>query len=172
MDKADSFWYVARTGSCMEKRMAAILEGMGVTFYLPVQVDEKQYKDRKKKVEKLVIPRVVFVCSTELMRRQLLRDIPNFIFPSCMCRDCRPLRIPQVQIEQFRQMVEGGFSDEVVPITREQFVAGQTVRIIDGPFKDRMVQISQVDGKHCMAVNLDGLGAFAMTIPTEYLSAE
>ena len=147
--------------------MAKILDGMGVTYYLPVQKVVKQYSDRKKKVDKLVIPRVIFMFTTELVRRQLIKNIPNFIFHSCMSRDGNVIRIPQSQIDDFRMMVESPC--EVVPITPAQFVAGEKVRIKSGALKDRVVQITQIDGKHCVAMNLDGLGAFAISISVDCL---
>lgn len=163
----EPFWYVAQTCSCMEKRMSAILDDMGVTHYLPVQRVEKQYSDRRKVVEKPVIPRVIFVFTTEKVRRELMRDIPNFIFHSCLACRGKVLHVPQDQIDVFRAMVES--PSEVLTVTPAQFVAGEKVRIKSGPFMDLVVQLVQVEGRRCMAVNLNGLGAFAINVTVECL---
>ena len=54
-------WVAALVQMNCEKKVAAILDKMGVANYVPVQQEEHQWSDRKKKIYRVVIPMVVFV---------------------------------------------------------------------------------------------------------------
>ena len=43
-----------------EKKVAAKLDKMSMANYVPVQQEEYQWSDRKKKIDRVVIPMVVF----------------------------------------------------------------------------------------------------------------
>lgn len=54
-------WLVAYVKSCMEKKTAERLTAMGIEHYLPVQTVERRWSDRIKRMEKLVLPLMIFV---------------------------------------------------------------------------------------------------------------
>lgn len=54
-------WLVAYVQSCLEKKTAERLKAMGVEYYLPIQSEIRQWSDRRKKVDRLVIPMMIFV---------------------------------------------------------------------------------------------------------------
>lgn len=54
-------WLVAYVQSCLEKKTAQRLAAMGIECYLPVQSEIRQWSDRRKRVERLVIPMMIFV---------------------------------------------------------------------------------------------------------------
>ena len=54
-------WLAAYVQSCLEKKTAERLKAMGVECYLPVQSEMRQWSDRRKKVDRLVIPMMIFV---------------------------------------------------------------------------------------------------------------
>lgn len=54
-------WLVAYVQSCLEKKTAQRLAAMGIECYLPVQSEIRQWSDRRKRVDRLVIPMMIFV---------------------------------------------------------------------------------------------------------------
>ena len=54
------FWVAAYTRPKSEKKAALELAKAGIETYVPVQTQMKQWSDRKKKVDVVVIPMVLF----------------------------------------------------------------------------------------------------------------
>ena len=54
-------WLVAYVQSCLEKRTARRLAAMGIECYLPIQSEIHQWSDRRKRVDRLIIPMMIFV---------------------------------------------------------------------------------------------------------------
>ena len=54
-------WVATLVQMNYEKKVAAKLDKMGIANYVPVQREEHQWSDRKKKIDRVVIPMVVFV---------------------------------------------------------------------------------------------------------------
>lgn len=52
-------WLVAYVQSCLEKKTAERLKAMGVEYYLPIQSEIRQWSDRRKRVDRLVIPMMI-----------------------------------------------------------------------------------------------------------------
>lgn len=60
------FWFAAYTRPKSEKKAALELAKSGMETYNPVQTIMRQWSDRKKKVEVVVIPMVIFIrCALE-----------------------------------------------------------------------------------------------------------
>ena len=55
------FWVALYTRPRSEKKVRAYLDSIGIENYLPVQMQLRQWSDRKKMVEVVVIPMVIFV---------------------------------------------------------------------------------------------------------------
>ena len=72
-------WLVAYVQSCLEKKTAERLKTMGVEYYLPIQSEIRQWSDRRKKVDRLVIPMMIFVHVTPQERPLPLHRCPPFM---------------------------------------------------------------------------------------------
>ena len=66
-------WIALYTRPRSEKKVRAYLDSIGVENYLPVQNQLRQWSDRKKLVEVVVIPMVIFV----LIDKSKILDIIN-----------------------------------------------------------------------------------------------
>lgn len=78
----DKKWFVLRTKSRAEKLVSARLDAIGVTNYLPLHHVVKQWKDRKKRVEEVLIKGFVFVY-VDFKERGVVYDvvgISNYLF--------------------------------------------------------------------------------------------
>ena len=54
-------WVAALVQMNCERKVAARLDKMGIENYVAIQKEEHQWSDRRKKIERVVIPMVVFV---------------------------------------------------------------------------------------------------------------
>ena len=54
-------WYVAMVRMHHEKKVAERLDKMGIENFVPVQQEIHQWSDRRKKVEAVLLPMMVFV---------------------------------------------------------------------------------------------------------------
>ena len=67
-------WYVALVNPRHEKSVSEKLQGLGIESYVATQSELHQWKNgRRRQIERVVIPGVVFVRSTEKERREIVR---------------------------------------------------------------------------------------------------
>ena len=64
-------WIAALVQSCLEKKVGERLDKLGVENYIPTQTVIRQWSDRKKKIERVVIPMIVFIRTDEMTERRL-----------------------------------------------------------------------------------------------------
>ena len=75
-------WLVAYVQSCLEKKTAQRLAAMGIECYLPVQSEIRQWSDRRKRVDRLVIPMMIFVQQVAVFDTSFHQTLPatNFMY--------------------------------------------------------------------------------------------
>ena len=56
-----SYWNVIYTRSRAEKKVAELLSAKGITAYCPIKEEIRQWSDRKKKVQKPLLPSMILV---------------------------------------------------------------------------------------------------------------
>lgn len=106
------------------KKTANRLSAMGIECYLPVQSEIRQWNDRRKKVERLVIPMMIFVHVTPKERPLplTLQAVSRYM----VLRDeKRPAVIPDAQMERFRFMLD--YSQEAVELCSTPLAAGDMI---------------------------------------------
>ena len=155
-------WYVAYVKSCMEQVSAGRLRALGIECYVPVQKVVRQWSDRKKVVDSLVIPRVIFVHSTEQERVMTLAKV-NTLYKYITTKGPYTASIvPDAEMETFRNMVERGgrsVSFEQTPLS-----PGDRVRVVSGPLTGCECELVSVGGKRCLAVRLGPMGTAMMDL--------
>ncbi|MGN0088688.1 MAG: UpxY family transcription antiterminator [Candidatus Limimorpha sp.] len=143
-----------------EKKTATRLGKVGYETYIPTQQEVHQWIDRMKKVDRLIMPMVVFVRATvreeEWLRNQsyiykLLalpgsdEDKKKFATP-----------IPDNQIERLKFLLKNAETE--VSIVSD-FKVGDSVRVTSGPLKGLEGVVSAADEKSSIVgVLIDGLG--------------
>ena len=156
-------WYIACTRSCQDKNVAAALSAKGYEVYVPVRREVRQWSDRKKVVESLLTPRIVFVRCTELDRRRSVEEIPYLThYLSEYPGKGKPARVPDDQMSAFMAMVDS-VNGEVMVLNR-QLRPGDMVRVKEGALEGRIVELVKVDGRDCLAVRLPLLGTACIQI--------
>lgn len=153
-------WVAALVHTNCERQVARKLEALVYECYVPVQEEIKLWSDRKKKIQRIVIPNIVFVkCPptsfAELKRLSYIRGL--LINPG----EKTPALIPDSQIENLRFML--GQSD--VPVELEgnarktALSLGGKFRVVRGPFRGVEGEVlSMSNGDLHIGVLLHGLG--------------
>ena len=83
-----------------------------VEHFLPIQEVVRQWSDRKKKIKQVVIPMLIFICTDEKGRIELLQNFPSLT--GCLIDPAtrRPAIIRDKEMEQFKFMLD--YSEETV----------------------------------------------------------
>lgn len=160
-------WYVGFVKPYQERKSAEALTKLGVEHYLPIQREKRQYKDRVKQVESLILPRMVFIHTDEQQRIRLLSDVYGLYAYMNSGGTYHPVVVPDRQMEDFRFMVEHGGGG--VKVSSNPFSPGDRVRVADGPLKGLECELVSVGEKRCIAVHLGTVGTAMLELPTARL---
>lgn len=165
-------WFVAIVKHNTEKASGEKLAKLGYESYVPIQEEMRVWKNgRKAKVERVVIPSVVFVLCTEEVRKEVV----NLPFISRFMTNKagnltqlghRPLAtIPDSQIEKLRFML--GHSEVPVVFSPAPYKKGDLVRVIRGGLLGLVGEVQRIDDRHSeIIVSLDFLGNARLAIET------
>ena len=148
-------WVAALVRMCTEKKVSDRLTALQVENYVPIQTEIRQWSDRKKKVDRIVIPMVVFVRVDENDIRTLrtYSFIYKFIsYPGTS----EPAVIPEEQMERLKFMLH--HADSPVEMN-EHIEVGDKVRIARGPLKGLEGELCCVKAAQTLvAVRIESLG--------------
>ena len=159
-------WLVAYVQSCLEKKTAQRLAAMGIECYLPVQSEIRQWSDRRKRVERLVIPMMIFVHVTP-QERPLPLSLQAVSRYMVLRGESTPAVIPDEQMDRFRFMLD--YSPEAVEMCSAPLAPGDAVKVIKGPLAGLEGELITVNGKSKVAVRLDMLGCAHVDVPIGFV---
>lgn len=159
-------WLVAYVQFCLEKKTAERLKAMGVECYLPIQSEIRQWSDRRKKVDRLVIPMMIFVHVTP-QERPLPLTLQAISRYMVLRGESRPAVIPEEQMERFRFMLD--YSEEAVEMCSERIQPGEQVKVIKGPLTGLTGELITMGGKSKVAVRIHILGAAMVEVPVGFV---
>ena len=159
-------WYVAHVRIHHEKKVAEYLGKMGIETFVPVQHEIHQWSDRRKLVESVLLPMMVFVHADPKERMEVL----NFTTVSrymVMRGESSPAVIPDDQMARFRFMLD--YSEESISMNSSPLARGEKVRVIKGPLTGLVGELVNVDGRSKIAVRLNMLGCACVDMPVGYV---
>lgn len=156
-------WFVAYVKSCQERKLSEKLTRYGMENYVPIQKCRRQWSDRVKVVDVLVLPRMIFVHCTPVERENMMKVFPDQFHFMSEGGPYNPVVIPDIQIETFRRMVELG-KDEV-KVTSEPLIVGDHVEIVEGPLKGCRCRLLNIGSRTCIGVSLGRVGLATIEIP-------
>ena len=154
-----------------EKRAAIRLNKIGYETYIPTQQEVHQWSDRKKKVDRVIMPMVVFVRAT-VRDEEWLRDqsyIYKFVALPGSDEDKKKFAtpIPDNQIERLKFLLENAESEVTIV---SSFKVGDSVSVTSGPLKGLEGVVSEADEKSSIVgIQIDGLGYACVKIAKSYL---
>lgn len=159
-------WLVAYVHLHHEKKTRERLTALGVECFLPIQMELRQWSDRVKKAERLVIPLMIFV-HVDVKERSLVLTLPSISRYLVLRGESTPAIIPDEQMERFRFMLD--YSDEAVELCAAPLKVGQLIRVIKGPLTGLEGELIKV-GKHTkVAVRLEMLGCAQVEVPVGFV---
>ena len=156
-------WIALYTRPRSEKKVRDYLNSIGIENYLPVQYQLRQWSDRKKLVEVVVIPMVIFV-TIERPGTFSIPSNPLILRPLYQIgRDKKPALIPDSQIERLKFIL--GQSDYPVTFDSTIFKVNDKVRVVRGPLMGLTGEIVDCDDKYLeLAVPIGIRGAARLNI--------
>lgn len=157
---------MAYVQSCLEKKTAQRLAAMGIECYLPVQSEIRQWSDRRKRVDRLVIPMMIFVHVTP-QERPLPLSLQAVSRYMVLRGESTPAVIPDEQMNRFRFMLD--YSPEAVEMCSAPLAPGDAVKVIKGPLAGLEGELITVNGKSKVAVQLDMLGCAHVDVPIGFV---
>lgn len=139
---------------------------MGIECYLPVQTEIRQWSDRRKKIDRLIIPMMIFVHVTPRERPLplTLQAVSRYMV---LRGESTPAIIPEEQMQRFRFMLD--YSPEAVELCSTPLAQGDAVRVIKGPLAGLEGELVTINGKSKVAVRLDMLGCAHVDMPIGYV---
>ena len=156
------FWIAAYTKPRSEKKTASELTKLGIVTYVATQYQIRQWSDRKKKIEIVVIPSIIFAHIFEeqitnvLFHRNILKIIAS---PG----EKKVARIPSVQIDKLKFIL--GQTEIPVLFDHNIFSVHNTVRVVRGPLAGLEGEVVHCDDNiQEVIVQIDLLGGAKMAI--------
>lgn len=169
-DKEECYWFVAKTRSRQEKKIRQQLEEMGVEVYLPTSVEMRQWHDRKKKIEMVLIPSTIFIHCDKSTALSLPNDngVPIRYAVNIMDGKHEIMTVPDREMDNFIKFLD--FSEEAIVTNNELiYTKGTKVEITKGVWCGIEGELIRVDSKKKVVVKLTGLIACTLEIPMSYL---
>ena len=155
-------WIAAYTRPKCEKKAAAELAKSGIETYVPIQTQIKQWSDRKKKVEVVVIPLILFakVGPEDILSVKKHPLIINVLkYPG----NKEAAIIPGVQIDKLKFMLKE--ADDTVDFEHVGFKKLDKVRVIRGSLSGLEGNILRtMEGQAKLVVAIDFLGGATILI--------
>ena len=155
----DYKWYPIYTRSRMEKKVYQELQQKGITAYLPLKKELKQWSDRKKIVEEPLIKSYLFVHITTQQQLEVLQihGAVRYIYFSGKIAS-----MPEKQIDDLKLLLATDSELEIFDFDIEK---GKQVLIKAGPFKDMIGEVVSIKNKTRVVLRLKNLG-YAININT------
>ncbi|MDD4777905.1 MAG: UpxY family transcription antiterminator [Fermentimonas sp.] len=144
-----------------EKKVRDKLTKIGIENFLPVQTEVKQWSDRKKKVESVLIPMMIFV-RVDAQEQRVVLTQPSVLRYLVLRGEHTPAEIPENQMDQFRFMLD--FSEKPVNFSIDEFIPGEKVKVVKGPLSGLEGELVNVDGKSNIAIRIAQLGCAVVEI--------
>ena len=164
----NAHWYAGRVKYQTEKKIKTWLEEMKIEHFIPFKTVIVEYKGRKRKKEKPIIPCIIFVRTTHSTAISLPAESGysiNYI---------RNIDTKKMQIIPDKQMADCMFifnlSDKTYKLGNANLRRGDRVRVIQGPFTGIEGELVRIKGHKRVVVRLEGVFSLITTyIPGECL---
>lgn len=161
-------WYAAKTTFSIEKKIKKQLEKLKVEHFIPFRTIIEERNGKKVKVEKAVVPNLIFIHADYATCLSLVNDYGLAMNYLLDFEKHTFLVIPDKQMDDFMFLLD--FSEEAVQVLNENLRQGDRVRVIKGDFAGIEGELIRIKGHKRVVVRLEGLFSLATTyIPGTYL---
>lgn len=160
-------WYAAVVRMNRERKVSQMLQALQVENFVATQTEIHDWSDRRKRIERVVIPMIVFVNLDERETGEIVRHS----FVDYLMRNpgaAAPSAIPGEQIEKLRRMV--GCADMPVNFEQAPLEQGESVKIVRGKLRGFVGELARTPDAHAkVIVRLGCLGCASIQIPLTHI---
>jgi len=157
-------WYAIYTNPRAEKQVCQRLVENGVETFLPLQKAFRIWSDRKKLIEKPLLPSYLFVKITKKGFHGVWDTLGVVKFISF---GGEPVSIPQKQIDNLRLLVN---SDAKIEVSSENFEKGDNVEVINGSLVGLTGELIKIGRQSRVVIRIDRLDKnLIVKIPKAFL---
>ncbi len=144
-------WYVLYTKPRNEKKVAEGLVRLGLEAYCPVMTVEKQWSDRKKKIQEPLFRSYCFVKVEENNRNEVFKvsGVSSYVFWIG-----KPAIVREEEIEEIKRWLLE-YKHQAIQV--ESLQIGDKVLFQSGTLENREAVVSKINGKQLILV-LESLG--------------
>lgn len=147
-ENSEKKWFALYTKPRHEFKAEEQLNKLSIECFLPKINVTKKWKDRKKKIETALFTSYIFIHATETERRYALA-IDSVV--KTVCFNGKPAVIPDDEIESIKIMLS---HDSEVFIS-DKVQRGSKVKIIEGPFKDVIGTVVNLNSEEWIYVTIE-----------------
>lgn len=155
-------WLVAIVRISHEKKISERLTKLGIENFLPVQQEVHQWSDRRKVVERVLLPMMIFV-HVDLHEQKEVLTLSSITRYMVLRGESTPAVIPDEQMHRFKFMLD--YSEETISMSTAPLSPGEKIRVIKGPLTGLQGELVNVNGKSKVAVRLTMLGCAFVDMP-------
>jgi len=141
-----------------EKKIQQKLQELDIEAYVPVQRQLRQWSDRKKWVDVVLIGGYVFVRVSPEFEVEGVLNYVRYDGKDAMIKDS--------EIEQLKWFVENRYTIQLENERNTNFKKGDIVKLNEGPFKGLTGVVDKEKGKHYILLQIEGLNLkFQVQVP-------
>ena len=144
-------WYVVYTKPKWEKKVAEQLKKIGIECYCPLIIQERQWSDRKKKVEVPLFNSYVFVQLTESERNSVFQSsgVVRYLFWLG-----KPAIVRDEEIEVIKKWLN---TSDTIDLMVDSYKIGDAIQVESGPFTAQKAVVQEINKTHYI-LYLESLG--------------
>lgn len=159
-------WYIVLVRMHHERKVSEYLTKIGIENFVPIQQETHQWSDRRKTVEAIIFPMMVFVYVSPKERAEVL-DLSIVRGYMVFHGESNPVVVPDEQMTRFRFMLD--CSEDRVCLSSYPMARGKKVCVIDGPLKGLIGEFVNLDDKTQIVVRLNMLGCACVDMPVKWV---
>ena len=157
-------WYAIYTNPRAEKQVYLRLLEEGIETFLPLQKTYRIWSDRKKLVEKPLIPSYLFV---RVLAKNFHHVYKHQGVVKFISFEGKPVSIPNNQIDNLRLLVN---SDAKIEVSSENFAKGDNVEVISGSLVGLTGELIKIGNQNRVVIRIDRLDQnLIVKIPKAFL---
>lgn len=157
------YWVAALVKMNTEKKVSAKLTQLGYHNYIPTQTEIRQWSDRKKKIDRIIIPMVIFIQVDKEEEISLRKSSIVYKFISYPGQKEAAV-IPNEQIEKLKFMLHN--ADSAVEFSDTVYEIGEEIEIVRGPLKGLYGELCYTEKGNPM------LGVYVKLLGYSYVSVD
>lgn len=157
-------WYAIYTRARAEKLVYQRLVEEEVETFLPLQKTFRVWSDRKKLVEKPLLPSYIFVRTNKknFPKVYKINGVVKFV-----SFEGNPVSIPQRQIDNLRLLIN---SNAEIEVSSEKFATGDNVEVVSGSLTGLTGELIRIGSRNRVVIRIDRLDQnLILKIPRTFL---